>query len=267
MSAVLLGPYRFTGTDVRKTFAALGAWAQHLLGGLADDVQANTARMWLAPLAPYVPGADSTVERPLDELERAGRALEELFAPEPTSIRAGEALAALWRGAFHATHSLRASGALPTDGRSTVVQINTSTGGVPKRPVPTATIGYSGVVGDRQGARTHHGRPWQALCLWSAEVIDALAADGHPIAPGCAGENLTLRGIDWSLIRPGVRLRIGTALAEASAWAIPCRKNAVWFSDGDYRRLGHEHGPVSRIYATVIEPGEVATDDEVTLVP
>ena len=96
-----------------------------------------------------------------------------------------------------------------------VVQVNTSPGGVPKLPVPAALITQGGLTGDRQGNRRHHGRPWQAVCLWSAEVIDALAADGHPISYGSAGENITVRGIDWSLVRPGMRLQVGTALLEA----------------------------------------------------
>lgn len=267
MSAILIGPYRFTGTDARKTFSGLGEWAHHLLDGLAEDVQTHAAHTWLAALAPHAPTTSTSDGRPLSNLEHVGRALAERCAADPASAEVRDALAALWHGVLHITGSLRERGVLATEGRATVAQISTSAGGVPKRAVPHASIGFSGLRGDRQGARTHHGRPWQALCLWSGEVIDALAADGHPIAPGCAGENLTLRGIDWSLIRPGVRLRIGTALAEASAWAIPCRKNAIWFSDGGYQRLGHQRGPVSRIYATVIEEGEVAAGDAAELVP
>ena len=53
--------------------------------------------------------------------------------------------------------------------------------------------------------RLHHGRPLQAVCLWSQDVIDALRDEGHPIRAGAAGENLTVSGIDWDTIRPGVR--------------------------------------------------------------
>ena len=112
----------------------------------------------------------------------------------------------------------------------------------------------------------HHGRPWQALCLWSGEVIDAFAADGHPVAPGAAGENVTIRGLDWSAVRTGVRFRMGTVLAEASLWALPCKTNAGWFLGGDFEVMHHDRGPVSRMYATVIEPGEIASGDAVHLV-
>ena len=101
-------------------------------------------------------------------------------------------------------------------GTGTIAQINVSGGGVPKGPVARATVTYDGLDGDTQADRKHHGRPFQALCLWSSDVIAELAAAGHPIEAGAAGENLTLTGIDWATLRPGARLRVGTALAEVS---------------------------------------------------
>ena len=56
-----------------------------------------------------------------------------------------------------------------------VESINVSDGGVPKRPVPEVVVGRRGLEGDRQRSRKHHGRVWQALCLYSIDVIEALA--------------------------------------------------------------------------------------------
>ena len=98
----------------------------------------------------------------------------------------------------------------------TVAGLFASDGGVPKRPIPVAEVGYRGVSGDRQAARKHHGRVWQALCLWSVEVIDGFAAAGHPIVPGSAGENVTIAGVDWSTLRPGVPFPASTAQAGSS---------------------------------------------------
>ena len=138
---------------------------------------------------------------------------------------------------------------------------------MPKAAVPEVAVDWRGVVGDRQAARQHHGRPWQALCLWSREVIDALNADGHRLRPGAAGENITIEDLPWADVRPGVRLRIGTVLCEASAYAEPCSKNAQWFAGGDFRAMHASKGPVSRVYATVLEPGRIATGDPVILEP
>ena len=122
-------------------------------------------------------------------------------------------------------------------------------------------------MGDRQGTRVHHGRPWQALCLWSTEVIDALAAHGHPIASGRAGENITVSGLPWHDVRPGVRVQLGEVLCEVSAYALPCAQNAGWFLDGDFSQMHHERGPVSRLYATVLKPGAVRVGDDAVLEP
>jgi MOSC domain-containing protein YiiM len=168
--------------------------------------------------------------------------------------------------ALHACiHLLRAGGrALHALGAGaphqvgTLVQINSGGGGVPKASIPRATVDGRGVVDDVQDDRAHHGAPLQALCLWSADVMDALNTEGHSLFAGAAGENLTVRGIDWTTIRPGVRLTIGPVVAEVSAFAIPCAKNAQWFAAGDFRRMDHGlHPGWSRAYAWVLEGGEI----------
>ena len=149
-----------------------------------------------------------------------------------------------------------------------VAQVNTSDGGVPKRAVPRATVGRRGLEGDRQAERLHHGRPFQALCLFSTEVIDELAGHGHALAPGAAGENLTLSGLEWASLRPGARLRVGTVLAELSFPATPCAKQTRWFADGDFSRINHARNPQwTRWYAWVREPGVVRAGDPAVLQP
>lgn len=147
-------------------------------------------------------------------------------------------------------------------------QINVSNGGVPKRPVATARITDSGVEGDSQADRVHHGGPRQTVCLYSLEVIEALRAEGHPIGSGSAGENLTLAGIPWSDVTPGRRLRVGEAVLEVTQPATPCAKNARWFVDGRFTRMSEaKHPGWSRMYARVLEEGTVSTGDGVELLP
>ena len=154
----------------------------------------------------------------------------------------------------------------------TVAVINVSTGGVPKSPVETVAIGNRGLAGDRQKTRKHHGRVWQAVCLWSTEVIDALAAEGHPIGPGDAGENLTISGLDWPALVLGTRLRIGGSesergvLLELTDWAAPCSKIAGSFADRAFDRISvdTERG-WARAYAKVLVDGTVSTGDRVTV--
>jgi hypothetical protein len=164
---------------------------------------------------------------------------------------------------------LRALDALDGVGaRGEVAGLFASGGGVPKHSIDEALIGARGVAGDRQAERQHHGRVWQALCLWSADVVDALRAEGHPIEPGRAGENVSVRGLDWTLVRPGVRMAIGDVLAEVSAYSAPCKKNAEWFTGGNFRRMGHDGYPgSSRVYASVLRDGAVRAGDGVVLEP
>ena len=148
-------------------------------------------------------------------------------------------------------------------------QINLSKGGVPKLPVAEADIDESGVVGDIQADRIHHGRPDQALCLYSLEVIEELQREGHPIAPGSAGENLTLSGLDWSKLVPGARLSVGPeVMIEVTGHTSPCQKNARWFVEGDFSRMSQTRHPgSSRLYARVLQGGQVKTGDGVALAP
>ena len=179
----------------------------------------------------------------------------------------GEDLVRVWNAWSAAGPALRAAGQLPSRTEGTVVGLHRSDGGLPKTSADRVTVEWRGVVGDRQASRVHHGRPWQALCLWSAQVIDELHAQGHPIAPGRAGENVTLSGLPWAEVRPGVRVQIGEVLCEVTSYALPCYQNKPWFIDGNFETIHHERGPVSRVYATVLQPGDIAVGDIAILEP
>jgi MOSC domain-containing protein YiiM len=108
--------------------------------------------------------------------------------------------------------------------RGTIHQLTASRGGVPKRPLDRADVGERGITVDSQADKRHHGSPDQALCLYALEMIETLQAEGHPIYPGSTGENVTLRGLPWDDVRPGMRLRLGRdCLIEITDYASPCK--------------------------------------------
>lgn len=147
-----------------------------------------------------------------------------------------------------------------------VASLNVSDGGVPKLPVRSAEVTPDGVAGDRQRNRKYHGGPDRALCLWSLERIHGLQAEGHPVAPGSTGENVTVAGLDWDSVTPGTRLRIGPVLAEVTAYTTPCRTITRSFVDGRPGRVSQRtHPGWSRVYARVLEAGRVAEGDPVVL--
>lgn len=226
---ITIGRYRFSAMDARRTIELFPTmWAQLAIGRNADV---------LDRLVPVLVNDDSVD------------------------------LGAVWSALLAAGPALRGAGQLPARAVGAVAGLHRSDGGVPKSAVEAVSVDFGGVVGDRQAARRHHGRPWQSLCIWSQEVIDAFAADGHPLHRGAAGENITVTGLHWPDVRPGVRLHIGGVLCEVSAFTLPCKKNAQWFQGGEFRLMHHDRGPVSRVYATVLEPGEINVGDTAVLEP
>ena len=119
-----------------------------------------------------------------------------------------------------------------------IYQISVSGGGVPKVGVEAAEVTINGIVGDRQRNRRFHGGPRRADCLFSWEHIQALQGEGHPIYPGSIGENLTLAGLDWSQLVPGVCLRLGESVVlEITSYTVPCKNIVDSFTAGEIGRV------------------------------
>ena len=174
----------------------------------------------------------------------------------------------LWHGLVAIADVRRVGDDAVVTQMGSVSRLSSSGGGVPKTAIDEAVVGVRGVDGDVQNARVHHGRPWQALCLWSQEVIDAFAADGHPLAAGLAGENVTISGLDWASMRGGTIIDIGAVRCQLSSPSAPCGKNADWFLDGDFSLMSHDlHPGKSRWYASVLTPGTLSTGDPVVVNP
>jgi MOSC domain-containing protein YiiM len=147
-----------------------------------------------------------------------------------------------------------------------IVSLNRSSGGVPKRQVDEAHITLDGVAGDRQSDLRHHGGRDRAVSLYSLDLIEQLQFEGHPIAPGTAGENVTVAGIDWRYVCPGRRLSLGPAELEVTGFAAPCTTIRSSFLDEEFTRISEKVNPGwSRVYARVLREGQVRCGDEVRL--
>lgn len=137
-----------------------------------------------------------------------------------------------------------------------VLLVNVSAGGVPKRPIERTTVRRGGLDGDRQRYLKYHGGPLRAVCVYSMELIEALRHEGHPIAPGTVGENLTLSGVDWSLVTPGALLTVGDAELRITSYTDPCRTISASFIGGRSGRISQKTNPGwSRVYAEVLRDG------------
>lgn len=235
---------RWTAQDLAGTARAVDVWWGLLAAGLD-------------PLPPDLVAVGRDV----------GRLRARVAARGDVAVRgpAGTALIRALSGAGRAAHR---HGMGPKQHTGRVAGLHVSPGGVPKFPVEATEVGWRGLAGDTHASRVHHGRIFQAVCLWSSEVIRRLVREGHPIFPGAAGENVTVAGVDWAELRPGSRLLVGGALLEITVPALPCSKNAGWFLGGDFNRMHHERHPGdSRLYALVVRPGRVVLGDDVVVEP
>ena len=151
----------------------------------------------------------------------------------------------------------------------TVISINVSDGGVPKRRISDAKVSLLGLVNDDHDDKKQHGGPERAVCVYSIERIRALQAEGHPIDVGTAGENVTVEGIDWELVVPGARFRLGDeVLLEVAAFTSPCKTIRDSFTDGRFVRISQKlHPGWSRVYTRVLSEGAIRFGDAVELTP
>ena len=156
-----------------------------------------------------------------------------------------------------------------------IVQINISPGGVPKRPVAEAEVTPEGIRGDSWANPQIHGGPNQAILLIASEGLDELIALGYPLFPGALGENLTTLGLDRREMRIGQRYRSGDVMLEIAKMRAPCTsldvygpsiKQAVY----DARvKAGDASSPrwgLAGFYARVLRSGFLRPKDIIELV-
>jgi len=62
-----------------------------------------------------------------------------------------------------------------------IVQVNISPGGLPKRAIDEGWITPLGIEGDLHAHPAIHGGPVQAILIISAEVVDGLIERGYPL--------------------------------------------------------------------------------------
>jgi MOSC domain-containing protein YiiM len=160
-------------------------------------------------------------------------------------------------------------GSLDYNQTGILVSINRSGGGVPKRRVDDAKVSRLGLLGDAQDDKNHHGGPERAVCVYSLDRIQALQQEGHPIDVGTVGENITVEGIDWELVVPGVRIKLGDVVVlEVASFTAPCKTIKESFIEGEFVRISQKlHPGWSRVYARVLNEGEIHFGDHVEVIP
>ena len=131
--------------------------------------------------------------------------------------------------------------------------------GEKKTTVPAAElIAGFGIEGD-----AHAGTGPRQVSLLSWEAVLAFNARGVCCAPGDFAENICAEGLDFSLIIPGTRIRIGAA-AELEVTRIgkechaPCHIAA---------QAGDCIMPKAGVFARVIQGGRIRPGDPMLILP
>jgi MOSC domain-containing protein YiiM len=157
---------------------------------------------------------------------------------------------------------------------ASVIQINASSGGVPKRPLLFGEITPDGVAGDRHAHPDIHGGPRQAVLLITSEGIDELKAAGFPLYPGAMGENITTQGLDRRTVRLGQRYRLGQVIVEITKIRRPCDQlnlygdgiqKAVFDAEVKAGNIASALWGLSGFYASVVQPGTLRPGDAIML--
>ena len=140
-------------------------------------------------------------------------------------------------------------------GRIEAICISTARG-TQKRPVGSAEfVADWGIRGDAHGGHWH-----RQVSLLSADRIDAFRARGAQVENGAFGENLDVRGFDFSAFPVGTLFKSGDVLLELTQIGKECHQHCAI-----YQAVGDCIMPREGVFARVIRGGIARTGDELVL--
>jgi MOSC domain-containing protein YiiM len=128
---------------------------------------------------------------------------------------------------------------------------------MPKHNVPEAELQADfGIVGD-----AHAGSGPRQVSLLDMASIEELRQKGADISPGDFAENLTVEGIDLSVLKVGQRLRVGRTIElEVTQLGKRCHGRCRIFE-----KLGDCIMPRQGVFARVVTGGRIQAGDAIEL--
>jgi len=98
----------------------------------------------------------------------------------------------------------------------------------------------------------HAGKWHRQVSFLAGEEIDRMKAKGLTLKPGAFGENIVTRGIDWTKVPVGGKIRIGDAELEVTQIGKECKTPcAIYYAAGECIM------PTKGIFARVMKGGKV----------
>ncbi|MGN0974553.1 MAG: molybdopterin-binding protein [Gemmiger sp.] len=130
--------------------------------------------------------------------------------------------------------------------------------GIQKTPERRAHFAVDwGVEGD-----AHAGHWHRQVSLLSADKIAAFNERGADVKPGAFGENLVVEGFDFRALPVGTLLRCGDVVLEMTQIGKECHSHCEI-----YKKMGDCIMPREGVFARVLEAGDIAVGDEMTIQP
>jgi MOSC domain-containing protein YiiM len=157
---------------------------------------------------------------------------------------------------------------------ASILQINVSSGGLPKYAVAEASVHRLGIEGDIHAHPKIHGGPLRALLLMDAATLDEIAALGYSITAGSLGENITTLGMDRRRVRIGQQYRVGNLIIEITKPRGPCTQldcygagmqEAIYDPQVKARDHSSPRWGMSGFYASVVQGGQIRPGDPIAL--
>jgi MOSC domain-containing protein YiiM len=152
--------------------------------------------------------------------------------------------------------------------RTLVLNGQTVVTGIFKEPVEgRIAVRKLNLDGDRQADLTVHGGRDKAVYAYPAEHYSFWREQfpERELSWGMFGENLTLTGLLENEVHIGDHFRVGSAKLMVTQPRLPCYKLGIKFGREDIIKRFLESGKTG-FYFAVLEEGEVATGDAISLV-
>ncbi len=128
--------------------------------------------------------------------------------------------------------------------------------GEKKKPVSSLTlIKEKGVKSDA------HFSSERQLSLLPFESVRRMKNAGLEVGPGSFAENITMVGIESSLLKIGQRLKIGPVIVEVTHIGKDCHKPCAIYKEAGYCVM-----PTDGVFAKILSSGEVKNGDTIEIV-
>lgn len=130
------------------------------------------------------------------------------------------------------------------------------------RGIQKHNVGKAKLIEDYGIENDAHAGKWhRQVSLLSHEKIEAFRAKGAEVKDGAFGENIVISGIDFKTLPIGTRFKCNDVILEMTQIGKECHHGCEIF-----QKMGECIMPKEGVFAKIIQGGEIAVGDEMTII-